>query len=78
MLSVSITKCYFQFYKRNIVLLLKWTLNIITAAEIKLMRTVGYIHLDYYRNLDIMKEVNTQLIMEFVENYRANWKSHTL
>jgi hypothetical protein len=37
----------------------------ITAAEMEFMRrAAGYTHLDYKRNLDIMKESNTQAIME--------------
>jgi len=40
----------------------------------KFMVTIGYTRLDYKKNLDIMKEVNAQPIMEFVENYIPNWK----
>jgi len=39
------------------------------AAEMKFMiRTAGYAHLDYKKNLDIMKELNTQPVMDFIEN----------
>jgi hypothetical protein len=37
-------------------------------------RTAGYTCLDNKRNLDNMKEFNTQPIMKFIENYRSNWK----
>jgi hypothetical protein len=41
-------------------------------------RTEGYICLDYKNNLDKMKGLNIQLMMEFIENYRSNWKTHGL
>jgi hypothetical protein len=44
----------------------------ITVAEIKFMRIAGYAHLDYERNSDILKELNTQPTMEFIEPYRYN------
>jgi hypothetical protein len=51
----------------------------LTAAEITVMRrTAGYIRLDSKNNLDIGKELNTQPITEFVQNYRCNWVPHDL
>jgi hypothetical protein len=45
--------------------------NRITAAEMKFIRrTARCIGLGYKNNLDMMKELDTQLIMEFIENYR--------
>jgi hypothetical protein len=43
-------------------------------------RTAGYnfTSLGYGRNLDMMKELNTESIMEFVENYKSNCKKHIL
>jgi hypothetical protein len=38
-------------------------------------RAVGYTSLDYENNFDVMKKLNTQPIMELLENYRCNWKS---
>jgi hypothetical protein len=43
----------------NIVLSLKCALDIITTTEVKFMMTAGYVPVDYCRNLDITKEVNT-------------------
>jgi len=40
--------------------------------------TTGYTGLDYEKNLDVMKELNIQPIMEFIDNYRHNWKTHVL
>jgi hypothetical protein len=34
--------------------------------------------LDYKKNLNIMKELNTQSLMEFIEKYRYHWKGHVL
>jgi hypothetical protein len=49
--------------------------NEMIAAEVKFMRKrAGYINLYCKRNLDLMKELNMQSVMEFVENYRAIWK----
>jgi hypothetical protein len=51
----------------------------ITAAEMKFLRqTAGYTHMDHRRNTDIMKELNTEQIMNFIPTYRANWKCHIL
>jgi hypothetical protein len=41
-------------------------------------RKAGYVRLDYKKNLDVTKELNTQAIMEFTENYSYNWKNHIL
>jgi hypothetical protein len=49
----------------------------ITATEKKNTRTAGYNHLDYKRNLD-MKELNTQPIMEFIEDYYPDDKGRKL
>jgi hypothetical protein len=38
----------------------------------KFMRMAGYTALDYKNNLDIIKELNTQPIIEFTKNYRSN------
>jgi len=39
------------------------------AAEMKFMRRMAdYTRFDYKNNLDIMKELNTQPIAEFIEN----------
>jgi hypothetical protein len=45
-------------------------------AEIKFM--ASYSHLDYKKNLDIMKELNMQPVTEVIENYRSNWEDHIL
>jgi hypothetical protein len=42
----------------------------------KFMRTAGCTHLVCKKNLDIMKELNTQAVMEFIENYRSNCKNN--
>jgi hypothetical protein len=34
----------------------------------KFMATAGYTHLDYKTNLDMMKELSTQSIMEIIGN----------
>jgi hypothetical protein len=41
-------------------------------------KITSYICLDYKKKLDIMKELNVQQIMEFIVNYRSNWKNHIL
>lgn len=33
-------------------------------------REAGYIHLNRKKNLNVMKELNAQPIMEFIDNYR--------
>jgi hypothetical protein len=39
----------------------------------------GYTHLGYKNNLDIMKElICNQSIMEFIKNYRCDWKNGVL
>jgi hypothetical protein len=40
----------------------------ITAAEMKFMRqTAGYTHMDHTRNTDIMKELNTEPVMNLTD-----------
>jgi hypothetical protein len=41
-------------------------------------KTAGYTRSDYKNNLDVMKDLNTQPVMEFIDNYRYNWKTHVL
>jgi len=36
-------------------------------------RTAVCTRSDYKKNLDIVKELNTQ---PFIENYRTNWRNH--
>lgn len=50
----------------------------ITEAEIKFItRRAGFTtRLNYKTNLDITKKLNIITIMEFAENYKANWKKH--
>jgi hypothetical protein len=51
----------------------------ITAAEVKLMRRrAGHIGMDRERNTDIVKKLNTEQIMNFIQTYRGNWKNHVL
>jgi len=38
----------------------------------KFMRILGHAHLDYKKNLDIVKGLNTQPTMESIENYRSD------
>jgi hypothetical protein len=44
----------------------------------KFMGIAGHIHLDYKNNLGIVKELKTQPVMKFIENYRSDWKNHVL
>jgi hypothetical protein len=39
-------------------------------------RTAGYRLSDHKRNKDIIKELHTPQIPEFIEKYRRNWKEH--
>jgi hypothetical protein len=39
----------------------------IIATEIKFMRSEDYACLGYERNLDVMKKLNTQPVMEFID-----------
>jgi hypothetical protein len=44
----------------------------------KLLDTSSYAHLDYVKNLDIMRimrELNAQAMVEFIQNYRSSWKT---
>jgi argininosuccinate synthase len=51
----------------------------ITASEMKFVRRkAGCIGMDYKRNFDLMKELNTQPIMEIMENWRSNWRNYFL
>jgi hypothetical protein len=51
----------------------------ITGAKMKFMRqTAGYTCMGHRRNTVIMKELNTELVMNFIQTYRANWKCHVL
>jgi hypothetical protein len=50
----------------------------ITAAKVKLKSgIIGYrpTGLYYKRDLDIAKEINTHSVIEFIENYGANWEN---
>jgi hypothetical protein len=47
----------------------------IRAAEMKFMRTAGYIRLDYEKALDQMKESNTRPITGFIKRYKCEWKN---
>jgi hypothetical protein len=42
------------------------------------MKTKVNIRLDYGRKVGIMKGINTQPVMEFIENFRPNWKNLVL
>ncbi|PSN42611.1 hypothetical protein C0J52_25202 [Blattella germanica] len=49
----------------------------ITAAELKSMRmTAGCSLLEHLRNADILEELKINPIVEYVQHYRRNWKSH--
>ena len=51
----------------------------ITANEMKfLRRTAGYTKLDKKKNIDIMKELKIDPLLEKIQNYRQNWRSHVL
>jgi hypothetical protein len=51
----------------------------IRTGEVKFMsRTAGYTGLDYTKTLDVKKVLHTQRVMEFIDNYRCNWKNHVL
>jgi len=45
----------------------------IRAADMKYMRrAAGCTRLDYRKNLDTMKELSMQTVVEFIGNYRCN------
>jgi hypothetical protein len=49
------------------------------AAETDFIRTiVSYTYFSYKSNADIMTDLNTQPIIELMENYTINWKKKTL
>jgi hypothetical protein len=57
----------------------KWDESRFTVAEMKfILRSADWTCVNCKRNLHIMKELNTQPIMEFIKNYAANWKNHAL
>jgi hypothetical protein len=43
-----------------------------TAEVASIRRTKGYTRLNYEKNLDIIMKLNTQPVMEFIDNYRSN------
>jgi hypothetical protein len=43
-----------------------------------IMPTAGYTCMDHKRNTEIMKELNTETIMNFLQTYRVNWKCYVL
>ncbi|KAJ4436771.1 hypothetical protein ANN_16903 [Periplaneta americana] len=48
-------------------------------AEMRFMRrTAGYMRMDHIRNFDIMKELQIELITEYLQKYRQNWRSHVI
>jgi hypothetical protein len=48
------------------------------AADMKFMRkTAGLTLWDHKRNERILKNLNVEPILKFIQNYRANWKDHT-
>jgi hypothetical protein len=48
----------------------------ITAAEMKYMRTTGYIWTDYKTNLQIAKELKITPILDKLLEYKRNWIQH--
>jgi hypothetical protein len=48
----------------------------ITAAEMKNMRTAGYIWTDYKTNAQIAKELKTTQILDKLLEYKRNWIQH--
>jgi phage anti-repressor protein len=48
----------------------------ITAAEMKYMRTAGYIWTDYKANIQITKELKITLILDKLLEYKRNWIQH--
>ena len=52
-------------------------INRITASEIKLMRaTAGYTRWDHKRNEDVLRELQLESVVHFINNYQLNWKNH--
>jgi hypothetical protein len=47
--------------------------TIITAAEIKYMRTVGYTWTDHKTNTEIAKELNITPVLDKIQDYKRNW-----
>jgi hypothetical protein len=50
--------------------------NRITAAEMKYMRTAGYIQTDYKTNTQIAKELEITPILDKLLEYKRNWIQH--
>jgi len=48
----------------------------ITAAEMKHMRTAGYIWTDYKTNAQIAKELKITPILDKLLEYKRNWIQH--
>jgi hypothetical protein len=44
----------------------------------EMRQIAGYTNMDYKINTDVMKELNTEPIMNFIQTYRANWKCQFL
>lgn len=59
-----------------------WTLrkadkSRITACEMRFMRrTAGYTKWDLKRNCEILKELKTQPVLDYIVQYQSNWKHH--
>ena len=52
-------------------------INRITASEMKFMRaTVGYTRWDHKRNEDVLRELQLESVVHFINNYQLNWKNH--
>jgi len=48
----------------------------LTACELKFMRrTAGYMKWDYKKNEDILMELKTESITEYIKYYQVNWRS---
>ncbi|KAJ4451211.1 hypothetical protein ANN_02671 [Periplaneta americana] len=49
----------------------------ITAYEMRFMRrTAGYTKWDLKRNCEILKELKTQPVLDYIVQYQSNWKHH--
>jgi hypothetical protein len=48
----------------------------ITANEIKFLRTAEYTKLHKKRNMEILRELKINSVLEHIDQYRNNWKQH--
>jgi hypothetical protein len=71
---LSVAQSYTAELSRLLCTICKRDESKISAAVMKFMkRTAVCTRSDYKKNLDIVKELNTQ---PFIENYRTNWRNH--